>query len=137
MKNQDYRDIHDHLRKEVRRRELVSLDEWIMADFQPSRDSGKDLLRYINMLSKSLLERSSSGYGNILKNFRKSVKTEDGKVIEGVKVVLTEEEQRLYRTREVNLQLGPDYSELISRLEGISITIKKDMDLNNGPSFNP
>ncbi len=137
MENQDYRDILHHLRKEVRKRELASLDEWIMADFQPSRNSGEDLLRYINMLSKSLRERSSSGYGKILKNFRKSVKTEDGKEIKGVKVVLSEDEQRLYRIREVNLQLGPDYSELISRLEGISIEIENDMDLNNGPSFNP
>ena len=103
MSSDEWVEVFNHLRLQVRVVGLTELDDIIASDFRTSQSPSRDTLRYLDTLISSLKERSQLGYKQALENLRNSVDTESGHPIEDIEIVMTGDDVRLFGIERMSL----------------------------------
>jgi len=105
---------------------LGFIEERIRRDLSPPRY----LLSYLDQLLEMFQEHSRSGGDRTLRQLNQYIRTEDGRPINRVSVMLSETDREIYRTEAVDLSLLPDRHGFIDELRAIRDNIRKELDLN-------
>lgn len=117
--NNDWGEILGHMRRRVREVGFADLDERLTLDFQASNDARADFARYLSSLLAGLNERSLSGYTKALRTLQDVLEVEDGQHVEGIEVLLSDSDSRLFDRRILDLGTVEDLTPLIRELESL------------------
>lgn len=133
--DKDYREIMLHLLSVAREYDSDLYDRLSRYELLP--DNNKvNLLNYLQITIHSLAEWNSSSYSKILSNFNEFVKIKGSNEINGIRVMLSPQEQELYGLEFVDLSKAPKRSKLINELEDLYIELGGDQNMlwssNNG-----
>ena len=101
LSDADYDEIFQYVRSVTRDARLGAIDEQITSKLGSSGESFSDLVNYLKGFIDEISSESKSQIYPIIQRFRQHVKTESGVPIQGVRVNLTEDEQRRYQVREL------------------------------------
>jgi hypothetical protein len=117
MTNDEWREVLEHTRTRIRQAGFMAVDESVTLDFQSTASAKNDFLRYLSQLISALSERSHSGYMKALQRIQKSVCTENGGVVEGIEIRVSDRDYNLYRTERIDLSELNDLTLLIEQLQ--------------------
>jgi hypothetical protein len=116
MKDEDYRDILQFTRSALRKAGLGAIDERIMSDIHGSEGPFWDLTYYLKHLTEEIALGSDIHLSNVLRRVRRHAGTESGEPIEGVKVIISDQDRERYNAREIYFAPDPELGELAEEL---------------------
>jgi len=122
MKDEDYRDILQFTRRALNKSGLGAIDERIMSDIHGSEGPFWDLTYYLKHLTEEVALGSDIHLSNVLRRVRRHVATDSGELIEGVRVMISDEDRERYGAKEIDF--APD-SELGKLAEELRTLIKE------------
>lgn len=102
LKEEEYQDLFQSMRKTVRGAGLGSIDEKIMTRLKGSEGAFYDLTMYLRFLIEDMSLGSDFQLRTDLHRIREVTETESGHSIEGVRLQFTPEEARLYKTEAID-----------------------------------
>ena len=130
LTDEEYLEILRHLQRRLNEAEpelYERLAEKMDFDGTPRQRA----VRYLRSLIGMMRERSSGSYASVLNLLNKSISTEDGHPIAGIRVDLSPQEQQLYQMDEIDLSELPDRSRLIEELQAILDRLTNEPDNYN------
>jgi|GEM_PF-7088429 len=93
MNDKDYRDILEFTRRVLSKAGFAAIDERIMSDMHGSEGAFWDLLYYLKHLTEEVALGSDIHLSTVLRRVRRYVETDSGEQIEGVRVLISEEDR--------------------------------------------
>jgi hypothetical protein len=126
LSSDDHVAILRHLQSELQRidPELHSL---AVEHVEPSNDPRKYLLDYLSVLTRLMSERSSGAHGRVLNILNRSVRTESGGPVRGIRLELSPTEQRVMQREHVDLAALPDRTQIVERLKSLHEDIENEV----------
>ena len=126
MKDRDYREIFESTRRLLKELGLANIDERIMSDLKGSDGAYWDLIFYLKHLTEEVALGSDIQLGNILHRVNDYVQTESGKTIEGVRVIVSEDDRERYKNEHIDLLPNPKLRHIVQELRTVIEELKKD-----------
>lgn len=115
LSRKDWIDITRHLQQHVREADPYVF-ELLARHVEPRDDPRHYLVGYLDGLIKVMAERSSGSHGRVLNELNQWIRTEQGGLIRGIRLVLSPSERELYQREYVDLASLPDRSVFIAGL---------------------
>ena len=121
LRDQDYRELLEHLRRQVRRMGLSSLDDQLFGMDRPDiPDPLQDLRFYLKRLAEYVSLRSRETYSRTLSRLQDNVQTETGEPIAGIDLQMVGPDVERFGTRILTLEGSPrELDEVTSELHAI------------------
>lgn len=118
MTEQEFAEVLQYLQTQVQAHGLGETNDRILTDIriEPGRPSDQ-LVRYIDALVTELRLRDGAAVQRIVERANEFVRTESGRPIDGVRIVLSDADRDTFGRDTVDLGDGQDHSALIRRLE--------------------
>jgi hypothetical protein len=113
MTDEEYRDILQSTREWLKQVGFGGIDERLMLSFRESRGPFHDLIRYLEALAEEIALGSDVQLANVLRRLRQHVQTESGGAVEGIRVLMSDNERRLYQESQIDFALDPSLSEVV------------------------
>lgn len=115
LSRDDYVAILRRLQSEVREidPELHSL---VVEHVERRDDPRQFLLDYLSVLARLMSERSAGSHGKVLNLLNRSLRTESGGPVRGIRLELSPAERDVLRQEHVDLAALPDRTEIVERL---------------------
>jgi hypothetical protein len=109
--------------------ELQSL---VVEHVESSDDPRRHLLDYLSVLARLMSERSSGAHGMILNTINRSMRTETGGPVRGIRLELSPIEREDLQREHVDLAALPDRTQIVERLKALHDDIlREDGDLED------
>lgn len=118
MTEQEFAEVLQHLQTQVRAHGLGDANDRIVSDIRvdPGRPS-EQLVRYIDALVTELRLLDDQAVQRILDQANEYVRTESGRPIDGVTIILSESDRDTFGVDTVELGVSQDHTALIRSLE--------------------
>ena len=126
MKDEDYRDVLLFTRKLLNKAGLAAIDERIMSDIHGSEGAFWDLLYYLKHLTEEVALGSDIHLSNVLRRVRRYVETDSGEQIEGVRVLISEEDRDRYKVEKIDFAPNPELGQLAQELRALIEELLQD-----------
>jgi len=132
LRDENYRDLLQSMRRAVRSAGLDSLDERILSEVRGSEGPFDDLTLYLKLLIAEMSLGSDAQLRAVLRRVRQVAETESGRAIDGFRVQLSPEESRLYNTDSFDFAPAAGIQEILSELHGVLEELYGDRQDNLG-----
>jgi len=126
MNDEEYRDILQFTRRALNKAGLSAIDERIMSDIRGSEGAFWDLTYYLKHLTEEVALGSDIHLSNVLRRVRRYVETDTGARIEGVRIVISEEDRERYRAEHIDLAPNPELGRLAQELRTLIEELYED-----------
>jgi|MTBAKSStandDraft_2_1061841.scaffolds.fasta_scaffold06718_4 hypothetical protein len=130
MTNDDYQEILQATRKMLMQMGLGGVDERIMSDIHGSEGPFWDLMYYLKHLSEEVPLGADTQLSSVLRRFRHHVGTESGDMVEGIRVIVSEEDRRRYDLDHIDFAPNPELSEIAHELHALIEELHKGHNSN-------
>lgn len=129
MNEAEYADILQFTQRRMQEYGLASLNDRIVSDLRVHLDNPSTrLLRYLDALESELRLRTASTVRTITERFRATVDTESGQPIDGLSVLLSEEDRDLFGTEVVDLKGDSNLDALVSEIAELRAELSETRD---------
>jgi hypothetical protein len=105
--------------------------EAIFRSAEGAEDPSRAIVNFLRTMIHYYAERSGGEHGRILDDLNNYVRQANGQPIRGISVVLSPDERERFDTREVDLALLPDRSELLQDLNTLIRDIARESGLSD------
>lgn len=130
MTNKDYQEILQTTRKALIHMGLGGIDERIMSDLRGSDGPFWDLMYYLKHLTEEVSLGADTQLSGVLRRFRRFVGTESGDIVEGVRVIISEEDRRRYEIDHIDFSPSPELGEIANELHALIEELHNDHNSN-------
>lgn len=131
MTNEEYREILQSTRQMLRQLSLGGIDERIMSDIHGSEGAFWDLIYYLKHMTEEVALGSDTQLGNLLRRVRSNVQTESGHVVEGVRVIVSEEDRERYDVDHIDFTPSAELGEIARELQILIEELNEDYRRNS------
>ena len=126
LTDDDWSDVLEHTRRRLWELGMADVDRDVTTEFRPSQAPSSDFLRYLSRVTAAVRERSISGYQRAMGTLHENLKTESGGQVDGIDVVFTEGDARVFGLTKFDLSKVGDYELLIKELESLRAYLHKN-----------
>jgi hypothetical protein len=120
LSEQDLRDIFRHTRETLQRHGFSDLDEKIMSSrFSADGEPFRDLVTYLKSIVEHARVGSSEQHRRTLDRLNHIVSAEDGPLVSGIDLILTEGDAERYGVAHLNLEGSAEKDEIVHELLNI------------------
>ncbi len=116
LNDTDYAEILSFLRRLLQQNGLGSMDDRLTRSIRGSEGAYYDLVFFLKRLIEEINLGTDRQLGSVLSRFRDVVETESDQSIQGIRVSLTEEEQRVFQTETIDFAPDPQSQEVVTDL---------------------
>jgi len=131
MTDKDYREILEFARQTLKQAGFGGIDERIMSDMRGPEGPFWDLVYYLKRLTEELALGSDVQQGNVLRRIRRHVETESGQPVEGVRVVMSDEDRKRYDLEYIEFVPNPQFGEIAQELRALINELREDHQMND------
>lgn len=131
LSRSDYMDLLRFVQSQLREVDPDAF-EVVAKSYERSDTPRFTLINYLSALTRLMSERSGGSHGRILNRLNAVVRRVDGEPVQGLRVLLSPEEQELFQTESVNLASLPDRSEFVRIIDEVLGAILEEEELQ-GP----
>ena len=128
LKEEEYQELFQSIRKTMQGSGLSSIDEQIMSRFKGSEGHFYDLAMYLRLLVEYMSLSSDFQFRTDLQRIQEVAETESGHPIEGVRLQLSPEEAKLYKIETINLMPIAANQKIVEELHSVLDELDSDWE---------
>jgi hypothetical protein len=125
MNETEFAELLRFIQARMREYGFAEINERIIAEIRiDPGSSSSELLRYLRILTSELRVRTDEPAQRIIESFREIVQTDSGRPVDGLTVLLSDQDSQLFGTATVNLSPTRDISVLLADLERLQSELR-------------